>query len=106
MFLLAISQDSLHKELLVVKDKWKIIGVGLEIPHERLDQFNDIADPLLEIIVHWLKGARGVPPSWDIIVATLRDPSVNETELADKIQRVYCQGEDKAEIKELADSGT
>ena len=43
----------------------------------------------MEVIVHWLKGKKDVPPSWDLIVATLRDPTISEAELADKIHRLY-----------------
>ena len=51
-----------------------------------------------------------MPPSWDIVVNTLRYPSINEAELADKIERLYCDHKQKEkeidERKEQSDSGS
>lgn len=56
-----------------------------------------VEDPLLEVIIHWLKGERNIALSWDVIVGTLRDPSVNESELADKICLLYCERKEEQE---------
>lgn len=85
-----IEWEGFHKELLPVKEKWHSIGKVLKLSPERLHQFKDVTDPLMEVIVHWVKGVGDTPPSWDTIVGTLRDPSVNEMEVADKIDRIYC----------------
>ena len=103
---LSLDQASLYKELSVIKDKWRSIGEGLKVPCKHLDQFVGVADPLLEVIVHWLKGVKDTPSSWDFVVATLREPSVNETELADKIYRIYCNHQqEKGETDIQAYSG-
>lgn len=97
--------DELLKQLSVVKEKWYSIGTGLNLPNKVLDQFVNLTDPLLEVIVHWLKGRRDTPPSWDVIVITLRDPSINETELADKIHRLYCSHTQEEKRENIACSG-
>ena len=58
-----------------------------------------VADPLLEVLVHWLKGGEATPLSWDVVVATLREPNISEADLADKIHRLYC--DHKQEEKEM-----
>ena len=71
-----------------------------------LEQFMGLSDPLLEVIVHWLNGVGDIAPSWDAVVATLRDPNISETELADKIHRLYCNHrQEEKVIKEQIDSG-
>ena len=74
----------------MIKHKWCCIGKVLKIPSKHLEQFTGLTDPLLEVIIHWIKGVGDMPPSWDAIVVSLRDPSINEAELADKISRIYC----------------
>ena len=96
----------LHKELSAIKKKWHDIGKGLKVPSKHLDMFTGLADPLLEVIVYWLKGGGDMPPSWDAIVVMLRD--INETELADKIHMLYRHQEDEedSEGNDEAYSGT
>ena len=104
---LALNPDNLFKELSSIKDKWRSIGEALKVSGQRLDQFVDLSEPLLEVIVHWLKGGEDV--SWDVVVDTLRSSSINETEIADKINRIYCdhRKEEKEidEKKMYADTG-
>ena len=71
-----------------------------------MDQFEDLDEPLLEVIVHWLKGAGGVAPSWDAVVVTLRDPRVSEAELADKIHRLYSDHSKDEEARNRSDDQT
>lgn len=97
--LVVVPIDAVYKELLGVKDKWKSIGKGLNIPNERLDLFEGVTDPLLEVIVHWLM--RGdAPPSWNLIVLLLRSQNINEAELADRIKRLYCDNNEELTYKE------
>ena len=93
--------NDLHKELAVVKDKWYYIGEAFEI--ECLDQFFELVNPLLEVIVHWIKRNKGVPPSWEKVVATLRNFEIDEAELADKIHRLYCERKDEERAKTADD---
>lgn len=76
---------------MAVKDKWRSIGKSLKVPGERLDKFVGLTDPLLEVIVHWLKGEGDTPHSWDAVVMALREPSVSNAEQADRIHRLYCE---------------
>ena len=102
---IALSSDDVYKELSVIKDKWRSIANSLKIPDELLDKLEGIDDPLLEVIIHWLKGASDRSPAWDIVVSSLSDPCVSEAELADKIHRLYCH--DETATSEVQDySGT
>lgn len=71
-------------------------------------QFVGISDPLLEVIIHWLKGARHITPTWEIVVSVLQNPNINEAQLAEKIQRFYLHThEEKTKSDQRsADSGT
>ena len=102
-FYVACTIERLHEELSAIKSKWRIIGESFNIPSESLDYFADLSDPLLEVIIHWVKAGRGgVPPSWDAVVA-----AVDEADLADKIYKLYCdhKEEQKVERKGQAYSG-
>ena len=98
--------ERLHEELSAIKSKWRIIGESFSIPSESLDYFVDLSNPLLEVIVHWVKAGRATA-SWDAVEAAIRDPRVNEADLADKIYRLYCghKEEQKVERKGQAYSG-
>ena len=102
-----MTPDSLYKELSVIKSKWKMIGRGFKITNETLSQFEDLSDPLLEVIIHWFKGTANTSPSWDPVVNILQDPSIGEAELAHKIQRLYCIYDEKEATgnERKADSG-
>ena len=83
---------------MAVKEKWRSIGESLKVPSEHLDQFACLTDPLLEVIVHWLNRGGDTPPSWDAVVMALREPTISEADLADRIYRLYCEHkEDKRE---------
>lgn len=84
-----------------------MIGRGFKIPDETLNQFEDLSNPLLEVIVHWLKGTGNTLPSWEVLISILQDPSVDEAERAGKIQRLYCnyREEEATGNERKADSG-
>lgn len=106
IILVVIDVKVLHKELSIVKDKWRKIGDAFKV--KCLDQICDLVDPLLEVVVHWLKRNEKVSPSWEDVVATLRSPEINEAELADKIHRLYCEHKEERDKKaqDQAFSGT
>lgn len=93
--LLALVAESVHKELSSIKDKWRELGKSLKLPSNCLSQFVGLSDPLLEVIIHWIKGAKEPTPSWDIVVTALRCPAIDEDELAEKIFRLYCDPRQK-----------
>jgi hypothetical protein len=89
-FFRTITPDSLYKELSAIKSKWRVIAHSFKIPNETSRQFEGLSDPLLEVIIHWFKGAGNTMLSWDAVIQMLQDPTINEAERADKIQRLYC----------------
>ncbi len=71
----------------VVARKWYMIGIQLGIPKNKLDEFQNLDDPLSEVINYWLQGnVKGAPVSWETIVEVLRTEHVGEPGLATKIQ--------------------
>ncbi len=74
----------------MIKEKWHSIGQSLKIANERLKQFEGLSDPLLEVIIHWWKGTVDTLLSWDTIVSVLKDPVIQENDVAKRIERVYC----------------
>ena len=77
----------------VVARKWYMIGIQLGIPKNKLDEFQNLDDPLSEVINYWLQGnVKGAPVSWETIVEVLRTEHVGEPGLATKIQSKYCIG--------------
>ena len=104
----ALTPSTLQNELSIVQDKWYKIGIGLGVPTEQLEKFVGLSNPLLEVIVHWLKGTRHPPASWETVFSILQHPDINEAKLAEKIQRLYIdKHEEKTKIHQRrACSGT
>ena len=76
----------------VVARKWHKIGIQLGIPKNKLDEFQNLDDPLSEVINYWLQGnVKGDPVSWETIIEALRTKHVDELGLATTIQD-YCKG--------------
>lgn len=101
--ILALNIDNLHNELLTVKDQWQRIGERLKIPGEHLEQFKGLTEPLLEVIVHWMKGERDTPPSWSTLEDVLRDPGIDKSELADKVHRLHCASQPEEKSRNAED---
>ena len=81
-----------------IKSKWLVIGVQLGIPRNKLEEFKKEDDPLSAVIDYWLKRnvrESVVPISWQSIVAALKSVYVDESGLADEINKKYCQEEVK-----------
>ena len=79
-------------ELDSLKYKIHSIGVQLGIACHKLKEFEKEDDPLSATIDYWLKGnaKRGVPCSWQSIVAALRSSQVDESGLASEIENKFC----------------
>ena len=90
--------DDVYKRLSLAKDKWHAIGCSLKVPTKWLDQFKSLSDPLLEVVTHWLKGARETLPSVDEVVSALREQGISVME------PMYYYDQQK-EVKIKADSG-
>ena len=68
------------------------------IPHHVLKKFRKEDDPLSAAIDYWLTGNvadSDAPVSWNSIVEALKADSVEESALAEKIQKKYCQPKEK-----------
>ena len=90
------------EELSTVKYKSFDIGIQLGVPHHKLKEFKKEVDPLSEAVNYWLNGnAEEVPVSWMSVVAALESSHVEETGLAKKIKKKYCQQQNA-----LQDNGT
>lgn len=100
-FLADLTLKTICSELGTVSHKWMKIGIQLGIPHHVLKQFEDDSDPLSSAVNYWLKGnaESSVPISWKSIVAALKDSTVEEGGLAEKLSKKYCQPQDKGKGK-------
>ncbi len=78
-------------ELALVKHKLSMIGVQLGVPHPKMIDFENSADPLAAVIDYWLRGnVEGVPLTWRSVVDALMCPHVDEPGLAKHIKEKYC----------------
>ena len=78
----------------VIPDKWKKVAVQLELSHgdimvieKKTD--DDIIDRFVAVMYHW-KQSLSKPFTWATLVSALQSPSVNETRLADALNREFC----------------
>ena len=74
--------------------KWKLIGLQLGMPPEKLDEIkSEHKDPrncFLEVLNEWLKGL-DPEPTWEGLAKALRSKSVGEDALAGQIETSHCQ---------------
>jgi hypothetical protein len=81
------------RELLVVRGKTEIFGRMLKLPKYFVDsihhQYSDPAQRLLHVIDKFVKQLG----SWRVIVAALRSPLIQQSSLADMIERKYFQSQ-------------
>ena len=78
-------------ELHDVRTKWKMIGLGLRLPHSDLDAMSGSPqDCLQSSMSKWLKGV-DPPPTWQAIVAVLRSRAVGEERIANELEEKFCR---------------
>ena len=75
-----------------VADKWKVIGVLLEIPKGKLAHIADMhrGDPytcILDMLVTWLKQV-DPPPTWTAIIEAVE--FLGEEQLGKELRKKYC----------------
>ena len=82
-------------ELATVEHKILKIGVQLGVPNHKLKLFEKDDSPLLTAVVNdWLEGnAVDIPVTWRSVVKALKDDSVGEIGLANKISEKHCRGQ-------------
>lgn len=89
-------------ELGGVAHKWFKIGIQLGIPLDVLKNFKNDDDPLASVIHYWLTGNvkdKAVQVSWETVVTALESTHLEESALADKISKKYCQQAEDAKVK-------
>ena len=69
-----------------MKSKWKMIGLGLRIPHSDLDLSGDPLDCLECMLTKWLKRT-DPPPTWEALVDVLRSRVVGEEKKAQELEK-------------------
>ena len=73
-----------------MRTKWKMIGLGLRLPHSDLEAMSSSPQDCLErSMSKWLKRV-DPPPTWQAIVDVLRSPLVNEHWLANYLEEKFC----------------
>ena len=80
-------KDLLNKVASKAKDKWKIVGIQLEIGQDHLDTIRH-SNPIecySEIFKLW-KNKGTLPFTWATILEALRSPSVEENTLANNVE--------------------
>ena len=91
----------LLEELMVVCQKWYVLGLMLNVSVQTLDriraQFPDSRDQLLEMLKTWLITSDNA--SWKTVTDALRSKSVEAYQLAGGLERKYCLTKDMRESK-------
>ena len=90
-----LSEDDLFMlvtELHSVRTSWYSIGLELGIPRTSLDWFKHECSNLTllraQMLNEWL--VVNLHPTWKMIVAALRSPSINERKIAAQLEAKYC----------------
>ena len=82
----------LVNELQSLRTSWYSIGLELGIPRTSLDWFKQQypypSRLLAAMLEQWLVVSPG--PTWEVIIAALRSPSINERKVAAQLEAKYC----------------
>ena len=82
-----------NSEVTAVTD-WHSLGIALKLSPSTLEQFGanykDPARCMTEVLVTWLRQHQ-TPHSWKSLVSALMSPTVNRTDVAQKIAAVHCE---------------
>ena len=77
-------------ELYDVRAKWRLIGLGLQIPPTDLDAMSgQPMERLQKSLSKWLNGIDPLP-TWDALIAVLRSPVLGEEKKAQELEEKYC----------------
>jgi len=82
-----------NSEVTAVTD-WHSLGIALKLSPSTLEQiganYKDPARCMTEVLVTWLRQHQ-TPHSWKSLVSALMSPTVNRTDVAQKIAAVHCK---------------
>ena len=87
----------LNSGLICLTSKWKLVGIGLGIPYDQLKDLEskyDNYDCLQRVLDMWFNG-HGNAQTWETLINVLRSSAINESKLADKIEREYVDDSSK-----------
>ena len=77
-----------------VRASWYKIGLELDIPHIKLDcfeqKYSDPSDLMREVLKYWFKTAVDPRPTWEAVVRALRSTLVCEMKVAEQLQSEHC----------------
>ena len=88
-----LTEDDLRDVQKAVWDarrKWHNLGLELRIPLSELNTIqdqhkNEFPDCLKAMLIQWLRRSNP-PPTWTALAAALRDPILDEEDLAERIE--------------------
>ena len=76
-----------------IKKKWKALGLQLGLKKPTLEGIEadkrDVADCKMEMLSKWLKQVDNSKPSWNSLVAALRNVLVEGSDIAKAIEAKY-----------------
>ena len=79
--------------LIKIHDKWRGIGLGLNLQPSQLGAIGKTSSNSLEclykVVMEWLNRSNPLP-TWDALVAVLRTSLVGENELANTLHEKFC----------------
>ena len=80
------------RELTPASDKWRALGVALEVPFYKLnsigqDKSGGDVDKLMCVLEYW--GNNAATSSWEVIINALRSPMVERGALAETLKKKY-----------------
>ena len=87
------SHWTLLNELNQMSPKWRILGLGLHLSHDKLNDIGwpsseDDLNKLSKVIVEWLQQSTP-PPTLNYLLHVLRSPVMGEMLLAARIEKKY-----------------
>ena len=90
----SLALKDLVNELSAVKDKWKDLGVQLNMTPPDLNAIqiqcnNNPSRCLLEMLSQWWE-VTSPSPTWQTVVDALSSPAVDRPDVAEKIRKFYC----------------
>lgn len=79
------------KVLVDVNQRWRRLGLALGLRQPTLEGVSggDYEDCEEKMLTKWLSKVDGCSPSWNVLVAALRNPTVGHSDVADTIAEKY-----------------
>ena len=90
---IAPSLKTLLNELVPVRHMWRKICIQLNIPWNKLLEFEKFEDPFTECLDYWLDGNTDVPITWGSVVAALESPDISQNLIAERLRKKWTTSE-------------